>query len=202
MLFHFLSYLIVTAVPSIAVPYHVVPGPSSINNNQLIKRSPEFGPNTCADICSLDPNCEEICATNPETGELVCDLVCTYSDAAYTTSGNFCINIRADTPQGGGRRRTTTLILSGLSITAAGDITINVIGQDPRSRLYIWMKDCRLYAGGVLTTSYVNDGQSISEDFPVVIQERNVRWKSRLTGGDERSLTEQFYLSRLDGSSR
>ncbi|KAF7159596.1 hypothetical protein CNMCM6106_006912 [Aspergillus hiratsukae] len=200
MLLHFLPYLVLTAAPSIAIPN---PLSSSTTNNQLIKRQTDSGPNTCADISSLDPNCEEICATNPETGELVCDLVCTYSDATYTTSGNFCINIRADTPQGGGRRRTTAIILSGVSITAAGDITINVIGRDPRGSLYISMDGCRLYAGGTFTTNYVDDGQCIAEnDCQVVVQERNVRWKSALTGGEERSLSEQVYLSRLDGSSR
>ncbi|KAG2421269.1 hypothetical protein HFD88_005243 [Aspergillus terreus] len=182
------------AVPSLAIPNALIP---SINSRTKRQTDPE--PNTCTDICTPDPDCIEICTSDsPPTGRL-CNNVCIYNGLTINAGGNFCLNAGANAAQND-PRSGVGVMLRGTSISAAGDININIVDRSSNGLIVLYVEDVALNAGGRIRINFGDGPRCIGDNCRVLVQARNVRWRSALTGGEERRAIEQVYYSELDGS--
>ncbi|KAL5364977.1 hypothetical protein BJX96DRAFT_179435 [Aspergillus floccosus] len=186
--------LLLMAVPSLAIPNHLNP-----NINSPTKRQTDPEPNTCTDICTPDPDCVEICTGDPQPNYRPCSNVCVYNGLTITTRGNFCLNAgssASDTDP----RSGVGVILRDTSIESAGDITINLVDRSSNGVIALYVENVVLNAGGQIRVNFGDGRRCIGENCRVLVQAKNVRWRSALTGGEERRAINQVYYSELDGS--
>jgi hypothetical protein len=156
---------------------------------------------TCTDICTIDPECIEVCSPATEATGRVCTNVCNYGDLSVSAGQNFCLTVGTDpdsTTASNGQRTGQAIFIRDSSITAGGDITLRLPDRSPDGVVLLYMENLELNVGGQLRIDSGDGPRCIGDNCRVIVYAQNVRYRSALTGGQQRLITQGVYNSELD----
>jgi hypothetical protein len=192
--------ILFTALPALAIPNPLSQNLLSLAKRQTDPEDPDTT-DTCTDVCTIDPECIEICSPATEAADRVCTSVCNFNDLHVTAGRNYCLTVGKDpdsTTPGNDQKTGQAIFVQNTSITASGDITIRLTDRSPDGVVLVHMENLELNAGGRLRIDSGDGPRCIGENCRVIVHAQNVRYRSALTGGQQRLITLGVYNSELD----